>query len=64
MTQITLLASMITDYYCISGVNNSRVSESLLQLSTPGPAINEGGRREGWESIGKASKKFNVAKKR
>jgi len=52
MTQITLLATMITEHYpyCVSGVNNSRVSESLLQLSTPGPAINEGGRREGWES--------------
>ena len=46
---------MITDYYCVSGKNNSKVSESLLQLSMPGPAVNEGGRRreeegrEKWE---------------
>ena len=54
-----LLATMITDYCCVSGVNNSKVSESLLQLSTPGPAVNERGRRRegqvrkegGWESI-------------
>ena len=51
----TLLATMITDYYCVSGKNNSKVSESLLQLSMPGPAVNEGGRRregegrEKWE---------------
>ena len=38
------LATIITEHYpyCVSGVNNSRVSESLSQLSTPGPAVNEG----------------------
>ena len=47
---------MITDYYCVSGENNSKVAESLLQLSMPGPAVNEGGRRregEGREKWGK-----------
>ena len=42
---------MITDYYSysVSGKNNSKVFESLFQLSAAGPAVNEGRRTgKGW----------------
>ena len=53
---------MITDYYsyCVSGKNNSKVFESLFQLSAAGPAVNEEGQARGGGGGGGGGRRVGI----